>query len=162
MKTKTLALVLIVSTFSSLAFAVPCSYVLKGFSVGTLDFTHAQPSTRKPLLQIAVTPTTPPEELKSQLGTNVVFHSTYSVADTHFTVDASVSEIAKLRSFTIAATISRADMPDTCFVVWYAPAQKLLDFNIVLEQDPAGALELGSSNRADSALYMTLTPPSIR
>lgn len=140
------------------AHAIPCGNLMKDVSVATYTFTHAPPSQRKALAQASIQRATVPDALRVMLGSDATVTNSFSVVNMQFATDSTPKQTAMLAQFSYVSTVSFSNAPDKCFFVWFSPNNQLLDLNVIINIDPSGStVSLGSNNRLDSDLYMTLT-----
>jgi len=149
-------LLLFVLIAAQIAQAIPCGTLLDNLDVRTYNFLHSPPSTRKPLLVAAFERTELPTTQKAMLGAGATVRNSFSVTDIQFTSDATVTQMSQLQRFTYAATVSLSGASDQCFFVWFS--DKSMDINVIIDQDQYGNLVLGSNNKLDTNVYMTLAP----
>jgi hypothetical protein len=141
------------------ANAAPCSAINASLINGNFAVVHTALSTKKPLSMMSVYATNLPTSTKRMLGDGAPFtlHNVYNVSNLQFAATATADEIRLLEQIHQIGIVSQPANPDLCFLVWFSGDNQLLDVNVILSQNGAGDMNLGSFNKLDSNLYMTLT-----
>jgi len=141
---------------SQIAQAIPCGTLLNDLEMRTYKFYSEEQSIWFSLWVAAFQRSELPPARRAMLPAGATVTNAFSVTDIYFYAGTTEEEEKRLQRYNYAATVSLANAPDQCFFVWFSDTSK--EINVIIEQQQSGNLVLGSNNKLDKSVYLTLQP----